>query len=795
MNSSLPTGIWALKNNYKHMKYYLRSLFLLPLFIALACTSADQTGSNETDRGSSPTFLTDKNTVLLWLFDEETYPNATITDASPYETADLWLSSSRLTEGKFGNALINTDGYNVMYAGYPGRGALSPRQPDGEPTGLWGPTFAPAKLLDALETKNLSIEFWLKTAGKPKQEAFIVDMGRGFEPGFSISIISNGDILSVRNHYQGKVNEFELPGHFYNPDRFVHLAICLDILGSGTLFIDGKQSSFSKLDKIEKSTLPDEENPRDNFENDRGWSKLSLEERKSNRFNVALLQDRGAVSHLTGALDEFRVSDTLRFTKEGFKPDTYSRNYSPNAFTTPTATGPPSLLSTNVLENYDPMGHPIQFGKRKHLFIDDKILEANSTTNVSISVKQLDIERADKTDIEKVDGEWRISFAQDGDRKLGIATANYNSSLGLVYVYETEDGVHFEGNPVNMVNYPMGGDFFLDTSPEAADNGTRYKMTAYVSGRGIYLYTSPDAVNWQRNETSVLPLLSGGSAESFYDDQQGTYVTYLKRDASFSNPEAINPEKRVSVRFETQNPYRVWPFQKMKQPYFEYAPYPSVTGEGVTQFILPHGPPGYEQVYRTRVIKYPYAPDTYLAFPWIYQSNSDDRNVGIAHSRDGNEWDIITDPHYVNKGGFREVISCQGLHRQGDELWQYMEFGQAHGRGDREWYRFRIRLDGFFALKSTSQEGIATTKTLITDGDALHVNYMAGENGNVEVEILDANDNVIPGFSKTACKQLRGDEISAPVEWENASIASLKGQRIKIRFILRDVELYAFEVL
>ncbi len=776
------------------MKYYLRNLFLLSFLAASACTTGDQKGLAENDNAAK-SFIKDKNTVLLWLFDEEAYPNATLTDASPYEVADLWLTSSSLTEGKFGNALSSSDGYNVMYAGYPGRGALSPRQPDGEPTGLWGPTYAPAMLLEAFAKRDFSIEFWLKPGGKPEKEAFIADMGRGFEPGFSISITGQGKKLSVHNHYRGMINEFELPGHFYNPERFIHLAICIDTVGNGILFIDGERSSTSKSDKIEKSALPDVESPRDNFEDDRGWALLSLEERKTRRFNVALLQDRRAGSELIGALDEFRVSDTLRFTSDNFKPVTYSRNYSSFVYKSPTPTGPPLLLSADVLENYDPSDHPLLFGKRKHLFVDDKILEANGKTNVLISAKQLNFKRADKTDIEKVNGEWRISFAQNGDRKLGIATANYNSSLGLVYLYETQDGIHFEGKPVDMVNYPMGGDFFLDTSPEAVDNGTRYKMTAYVCGRGIYLYNSPDAIHWKRNETSMLPLLSGGSAESFYDDQQGTYVTYLKRDASFNNPQAINPEKRVSVRFETRDPYRVWPFKKMIQPYFEYGPYPSVTGEGVTQFVLPHGPPGYEQVYRTRVLKYPYAADTYLAFPWIYQSNSDDRNVSIAYSRDGNEWDIITNPYYVDKGGFREVISCQGLHREGDELWQYMEFGQAHGRGEREWYRFRMRLDGFFALQSTGQIGMATTKTLITDGEALHVNYIAGDNGQLAVEILDEYENVIPGFSGGDCKKLRDNDISAAVEWKSTSIADLKGERIKIRFILQNVELYAFEIL
>jgi hypothetical protein len=775
------------------MRYLLFFWALLPIWMAVGCTFGDKESTQQTI--SAEGFVKDKNTVLLWLFDEEAYPNATITDASIYEVADLWLTSAQLTKGKYGNALVSAEGLNVMYAAYPGQGALKPRQPDGEPTGLWGPTYAPENLLQALANKGLTIEFWLDVTKLPREKAYIIDMGRGMDAGFSIFIDDQGKKLTLNNHYKALLTEFDVPEILYNTSGFVHLAISVDGSGNGWLFVNGKPASKAISTATNKVPLPPIESPRDNFEDGRGWPELSVEQRKMQRFNVALLQDRHANQALAGALDEFRVSDTIRFGKEGFVPGTYSRNHSVFAFKKPIPTGPPLLLSPEALQNYDPIEKPLRFGKRKHLFLDDKILESASIENAGIVIKAQNLDKAEKTNIQKVNGEWRITFAQDGERKMGIATANYNASLGLVYYYETQDGIHFEGKPVNMVNYPMGGDLFIDNSPEALENGTRYKMTAYVSARGIYMYTSPDALHWQRNETAVLPLLSGGSAESFYDDQQGHYVTYLKRDASFDNPEATNPGKRVSVRFETRDPYRVWPFKKMAEPYFEYSPYPVVTGEGETQFVLPHGAPGYEQVYRTRVIKYPFAPDTYLAFPWIYQSNSDDRNVAIAHSRDGDDWTIITDPYFVDKGQEREVISCQGLHRHGDELLQYLELGGAHGRGEREWYRIRIRLDGFYALKSQGEQGKVITKTLITDGDLLQVNYIAGEEGSLCVEILDEKGNAIPGFSAEECKILKGDEVAAEVQWENASFTSLKGRKIKLRFIMQNTEIYAFEVL
>lgn len=768
------------------------SLCLLKLMIIL--TSCD-TGYNKlaTLEDSIESLGKDTNTVLLWLFDEEAYPNATITDASRYEIADLRLTSSTLSKGKFGNALPSTAGYNIIYAGYAGQGALVPRQPDGVPTGLWGPTYAPQDLLLTLAGRDLTVEFWLNLTGTLTQDAFIVDMGRGVDPGFSVRFSDKGKYLEVSNFYSGVETLFELPDFSSSPDEFMHIAIQIDRDGKGLLFLDGRSAATAEPSQLQKSPLPPIESPRENFEDGRNWAALSEDQKKRQRFNVSLLQDRNAQHGLTGALDEFRVSDVLRFDKKGFVPGTYSRNYSADAYSLPTPMGPPLLLSREVLENYDPVDKPLDFGKRKHLILDDKILEA--IEDAQVIVKPVQIQQAEKTDIQKIDGEWRITFAQDGERKLGIATANYNSSRGFVYLYETQDGLRFEGKAVDMVNYPMGGDLFIDDSPEAQENGTRFKLTAYLSGRGIYLYTSADAMHWQRNEALALPLLSGGSAESFYDDQQGKYVMYLKRDASFNNPEAVNPQKRVSVRFETKDPYRVWPFKKMTAPYFEYAPFPVVTGEGESQFILPHGAPGYEQVYRTRVIKYPYAPDTYLAFPWIYQANSDDRDVAVAHSRDGDDWEVVTNPYYVDKADYREVISCQGLHRNGDELWQYFELGDAHGRGERTWYRIRRRLDGFFALQSGEIPGSATTKTMVVDGDNLQVNYLTSDGGNLSVEVLDEMGHVISGFSKDECVALTGDDTAAEVKWKIAQFATLAGKKIKLKFHLNNTELYAFETL
>ena len=779
-------GLYARTVFFAFFKNYL-FLFLISV-ILISCRSKslnypEPLGNNLAGQSK------DRNTVALWLFDESAYPNATLLDASIYEIADLALTSGILVPGKYGNALTSSPGYNLIYAGYAGNGALSPRGPDGFPSGLWGPTYASEALNNGLDKKDYTFEFWLNLLQIPERDAFIFDMGKGFKQGFSIILKQNATSVTIDNFYAGVASDFKLPSAT-EKNGFIHYLFAMSKDGKGTLFIDGKKRVEASVRIIEKVSLPDIENPRNNFMDHRGWPSQTLSYWQENRFNLSILEDRKAENILIAHIDEIRVSDTIR-TTDNFIPGTYSKNYSESPYLLSGITGLPQLLSPDVLSNYNSASNPLEFGARKHLFIDDKIIEAGTMQNLKITPNKLSMSDGEKTDITKVDGEWRITFAQDEDRMLAIATANYNSSKGMVYLYETNDGLHFSGKQVSMVNYPMGGDLFIDSSSASLANGTKFKLTSYVGNRGICLYTSPDAFNWRRNEVAMLPLLSGGSAESFYDDQTGYYVTYLKRDASTANPVL---HMRASVRFTTQDPYRPWPFIKLDTPYFENSPFPAASAEGEIQFVFPDGLKTDEQVYRTRVIKYPYAPDTYLGFPWIYHHNTNDRDLAMAASRDGNDWQIIGKPYYVDKGNYAEAISCQGLLRKGNELWQYIEFGDDHGSGERSWYRFKQRLDGFFSLDAGNAEGRATTKSLNISGTSLFVNYKSGTNGYLKILIQDETGDPFNGFEESSCILLNGDSLSEEVRWEAAQFSSLKNKNIKITFILKNTKLYGFEI-
>ncbi|MHC4529458.1 MAG: hypothetical protein ACYS29_16410, partial [Planctomycetota bacterium] len=119
---------------------------------------------------------------------------------------DLRLFDGTLVDGKFGTALKTSPGsaYNLYYAEWMGKVCkVRMRRPKGEPSGLWGPTVAPEKILAAVWGQDWTIEFWLKCLSRPEGEAVILDMGHAYEPGFKIVLDAGEGRLRVENVYAG----------------------------------------------------------------------------------------------------------------------------------------------------------------------------------------------------------------------------------------------------------------------------------------------------------------------------------------------------------------------------------------------------------------------------------------------------------------------------------------------------------------------------------------------------------------------------------------------------------------
>ncbi|MFO0965310.1 MAG: twin-arginine translocation signal domain-containing protein [Gemmataceae bacterium] len=105
-----------------------------------------------------------------------------------------------------------------------------------------------------------------------------------------------------------------------------------------------------------------------------------------------------------------------------------------------------------------------------------------------------------------------------------------------------------------------------------------------------------------------------------------------------------------------------------------------------------------------------------------------------------------------------------------------------------------LRRDGFTSLDAGKTEGALTTRPVRFRGRHCFVNVDAPK-GDLRLEILDRDGNVIAPFSRANCTPIRADSVAHPVHWKGADdLAKLAGQPVQFRFHLTGGKLYAFWV-
>ncbi|MFA7370010.1 MAG: hypothetical protein WC334_10230, partial [Kiritimatiellales bacterium] len=105
-----------------------------------------------------------------------------------------------------------------------------------------------------------------------------------------------------------------------------------------------------------------------------------------------------------------------------------------------------------------------------------------------------------------------------------------------------------------------------------------------------------------------------------------------------------------------------------------------------------------------------------------------------------------------------------------------------------------LRRDGFASMDAGEQQGTLTTRTVTFKGKYLFVNLNAPQ-GELKVEVLDENGNVIAPFSAAKCIPVNGDKTKQRVIWQDAdSLAAVSGKPVRLKFLLTNGSLYSFWV-
>jgi hypothetical protein len=218
-----------------------------------------------------------------------------------------------------------------------------------------------------------------------------------------------------------------------------------------------------------------------------------------------------------------------------------------------------------------------------------------------------------------------------------------------------------------------------------------------------------------------------------------------------------------------------------------------------------------EHLYTNAIVPYCRAPHIFFGFPkrfepsrrlvpgveagvsdGLFMTSRDGRvfhRWGEALIRPGLQIERWTDRNNMTAWGI--LVTRSDIPAAPDELSVYSteNFGQV---GSCRLRRFTARLDGFVSLHADGRGGEMLTHPLTFAGKSLAINFSTSAAGSVRVEIEDQGGKPMPDFSLDDCPETFGDQIDRVVVWrQGGDLSKLAGRPVRLRFVMKDADLYA----
>ncbi len=757
---------------------------------------------------------TDYNkTIALWAFDEQEgiYPSSVLSDLSDNDYPLVIGPGAMIVPGKFGNALkpvkqpkveIKEDKKEARF----GLAKLPVREGRSvEPMTWFNSNFAALMtsgethlrkqvgFAQVTQTKlNLgdfdwTVEFWLMPSGVRNEDGTIFEIGTGprGENKIYTSLKLNKDLSHFVFHNQPGGGIVEIPTSI-SVDEWHHLAFVYESASNQLKhFVDGRL--INALINIELRALPSGEEDYMSVGRNGLWNEP-----------------------LQGIIDELRFSEGAVYTTNFNVPGSHSYLYKLQPQTGIKAG--PKLLFDNSSADSD---EPVKLGDRKHLFIDDALLEKIGAVEFVVNPPKLD-----KLVLTGIKGAFRkhLNVLDDDDGNVRIYTTVDDDYLA---VWVSDDGINFSAPDLPNGKYKKHNNIVLHSSvgmgmvfkDPNAPKEQRWKYISDYHRRAVTLFYSEDGYEFKRYKQPVLPFRSGSQCNIYYDDQKQNYTAFHRSD--FGRTRAGDTQ-RDFVMTETKNLLKPWPFVPLtpeetrerakNKRVADLIPWyldngPLTPGGFAMEYPWIFSPndsldPRETDIYVPKAMKYPWAPDTYVSFPVIYfhyenslpltrlivgeeerQKGSGPLESQFAGSRNGIDWLRYPRPTYVGIGehsgiDFKTSYIAHGMVKRGNQIWQYC-FSEPHYHSpwekipeQRSVYRLIQRLDGFVSIDSPyDKEAYVVTKPFTFAGNRLLLNIDTDAAGYAQVGFLDENGKDIEGFSIDDCIYINGDFIETEVEW------------------------------
>ena len=408
---------------------------------------------------------------------------------------------------------------------------------------------------------------------------------------------------------------------------------------------------------------------------------------------------------------------------------------------------------------------------------------------------------------------WEMRYWGRGIGVEGIGTFLAVSNDGLHWEKPIVGEFEFNGSKENNLLTPMSPyDLFLyHVLYDERDPDPQRRWKALIGDTNPRPAASPDGINWTFLSGKRIP--AGEEGFLIYDELSGRFVFTLRamHDAGFGPQRAVNISTSKDF-VEWTDPVLMFAAdardQELGADWLR-----RFTADRAYRQPLVNDPEQYNtQVYNMAVFPYE---GIYLGMPTMFRTSGTSRRVpwgdgysvpGLAVSPNLRDWQYALHderPDFLPISPLGEDVFDNAQIeppsrpvRIGDELFFYYtgaKFRSITASGSFALHVAILRLDGFVSVQAGSGPGTVLTRPLVWRGSKLWVNADARD-GELKAEILDGEGNLLrAGLSLDNSTPVARDGVRIPLRWSGAEdLRELHGQTVRLRFQLRNADLFAF---
>ncbi len=380
----------------------------------------------------------------------------------------------------------------------------------------------------------------------------------------------------------------------------------------------------------------------------------------------------------------------------------------------------------------------------------------------------------------------------------------------------TENNLHhMEDRPID--NFAV----FLDENPDCPADA-KFKALSACEGWlpdgtkqvKLLYYKSADGLSFENAGSLPVPGVFDSYNVVFWDNADGEYKLYLRDFHDKNGTRRVTPPKEEDlagvyrdVRLSTSKDFVNWSPPVMIE--FD---------DGLRDIEL----------YTNQITKYERARQMYIGFPTRY-NNRPNPKENYSHLPDWNGerikknatgsriGTVFSDTCLItSRDGFRfhrlnGAYMTPGLQRPDNWYYEdcYLGYGMAVTDADEapgtpelslyrpEGYnvahsrivRYTVRMDGFYSWHAGFTGGSVTTVPVTFEGDALELNFATSALGHMRVQLLTEAGEPMDGYDSDI---MWGDTITRTVTF-GKPLCDLNGKSVRIRFEMKDCDLYSFK--